>query len=526
MKGIYQTLTGILDDILKERFDTAFPHPLWEPPAKQTFGDYSCMLALKLASKMKKNPLELAAELKQALADRVGGEIEKIEVIKPGFVNVFISPAALKKALQDLLREQETFFRGEHASPVLVEFVSANPTGPLSIAHGRQAVVGDVVARILELSGYLVQREYYLNDVGRQIELFGMSVEAAAQNQPVPQDGYHGEYVREIGREYAEHAQGESSEVFSVRRMRERIECDLAQLGVSFHNWTSQRTLIEEGKVDAAVAYLRERGLVYEQDEALWFASTRFGDDKDRVIKKQDGRLTYFASDIAYHRDKCARGFDRLINLWGPDHHGYIPRVKASIEALGSNPEMLEVLIIQLVSIKTKERMSRRKGTAILLKELIDQVGKDAARFYYLTRRNSSHLEFDIDLAREASFNNPLYYIQYACARIESIFEKAGETKWASGECGALREPAELDLVRFLLQFTHCCEKAAHTLEPMFIIEYLKALAARFHKFYETHKVLGDDPEVVSARLNLIDAARIVLHCGLSLLGITPAKKM
>ncbi len=269
-----------------------------------------------------------------------------------------------------------------------------------------------------------------------------------------------------------------------------------------------------------------KKGLIYESQDALWFSSTRFGDDKDRVIRKADGELTYFASDIAYHKDKIERGADELINLWGPDHHGYIKRVKTAIQALEFDQRLLKIIIIQLVTLKNKEKMSKRAGSFVLLSELIEDLGKDATRFYYLTRRNSSHLEFDIDLAKKASFDNPLYYIQYVCARIESIFKKAPKASFSTKFSKLLNNPEELNLVRSLLQFTYCLEKARCTLEPVFVIEYLRGLAADFHRFYEKVRVIDEDKELTQARLNLLKGVKEVFHCGLKLLGITPVEEM
>jgi arginyl-tRNA synthetase len=304
------------------------------------------------------------------------------------------------------------------------------------------------------------------------------------------------------------------------------IKKDLKDLGISFDNWMSQQKIIDDKKIEKVIEELKEKNLIYEKEDALWFSSTKFDDDKDRVIKKSDGELTYFASDIAYHEDKIKRKADELINLWGPDHHGYIERVKSAIEALGYNRNMLKVIIIQLVSLKTKQKMSKRKGTAILLSDLIKELGKDTTRFYYLTRKNSSHLDFDIDLARATSFDNPLYYIQYCSARIESIFEKADKKDFNPKHNQYLKTAEELALLRSLLQFSYTLEKAYYTLEPVFIIEYLKNLATSFHKFYETTRVIGEEENITHARLNLLEATKIVLHCALNLLGIVPVKKM
>ena len=304
------------------------------------------------------------------------------------------------------------------------------------------------------------------------------------------------------------------------------IKEDLEKLDITFDSWFSQKEIIEKEKVGQAIESLKKKGLIYEKEGAVWFVSTKLGDDKDRVVKKADGELTYFASDIAYHKDKAQRGFDELINLWGPDHHGYIKRVKTAISALGYSEEILKIIIIQLVTLKTKERMSKRAGTFIGLEELINNVGKDATRFYYLTRKNSSHLEFDIDLAKEASFDNPLYYIQYVCARIESIFKKAAPLSGEAKFSHLLKEKEELNLLRTLLQLSYCLEKTYYSLEPVFIIEFLRNLAAQFHKFYENVRVIESDENLTQARLSLLGGVKVVFHCGLTLLGITPVEQM
>lgn len=532
MKGLYQKFTDILIGIIRQEYQVEIELPLWELPAKQEFGDLSSMAALKLASKLKGDPLEIAGHLKAELEKVIHDKVEKIEVLKPGFINIFLSREVLINSLKELLANDESFFRQVRPRKILLEFASANPTGPLSIAHGRQAVVGDVMANILKFFGNEVTKEYYVNDAGRQIDLFVESVtqrikEIRGEPFQMPEKGYLGDYVKDIAQVALDGAvQPADMRAFVLKYNLDLIKKDLSALGIEFDNWLSQQKLLDEKRVDDAIAALKEKSYLYEKEDALWFETTKLGDDKDRVIKKNDGELTYFASDIAYHRNKLERGFDALINLWGPDHHGYIERVKASIQALGYQRESLRIIIIQLVTIKTKERMSRRKGTAILLSDLTSDVGKDTARFYYLVRKNSSLLEFDLDLAHEASFNNPYYYIQYSCARIESIFAKAGKDRSPESFCDFLDSEEELSLVRMILQFYYCIEKAYFSLEPVFIIEYLKALAAMFHKFYELKRIVGEEENIMAARLNLLYATRMVFHCALKLLGITPVKKM
>jgi len=533
MKSFYNKVSRVLEEIIKNNYDFEMEHPLWEVPSKQGFGDLSSMVALRLASKFKKDPLEIATDIKVALEKKLEGDVDSVEILRPGFINIFIAQKILVDSLNCVISDKHEFFSGNIPKKVLIEFLSANPTGPLSIAHGRQAVVGDVIANILDFCGNDVTREYYVNDAGRQLELFGLSVKTAIEaiNNNTeflpPEGGYKGDYVKDIAQEYIDKKESIDIKTFAVGRMLSLIKEDLGSLDIKFNRWVSQEMIINAQKVEKAIEFLKDKKLIYEQEGALWFASGSFGDDKDRVIKKADGELTYFASDIAYHWKKCEDGYDKLINLWGPDHHGYIKRVKSAISALGYKEEILKIVIIQLVTLRTKEKMSKRAGKIFRLSDLINDIGKDTARFYYLTRKNSSHLEFDIDLAKKASFDNPLYYIQYVCARIESIFKKANITSFDLDYSKFLTEKEEIELLRIMLQFTHCLEKAYYSLEPVFIIEFLKNLASGFHKFYEKKRVLvEEDKNITQARLNLLAGVRIVFHCALRLLGITPVEKM
>ncbi|MBP7088410.1 MAG: arginine--tRNA ligase [Candidatus Omnitrophica bacterium] len=530
MRGFYEKVSYILDKIIREDYAIILEPPLWELPSRQEYGDLSSMVALRLASELKKDPLEIAVHIQAVLKKFLNEDIEKVEILKPGFINIFIAKGILIDSLNEILKYKEDFFRSQRKKRILIEFLSANPTGPLSIAHGRQAVIGDVIAKVLEFLGNKVKREYYLNDEGNQIELLISSVDARAKEIKgkdfiFPENGYKGEYIKDIAKELIRKKKKDIRN-FSLDYIITMIKKDLLALDIRFDSWFSQKKLLKEGKVEEAIDRLKNKDLIYEEEGALWFAATKFGDDKDRVIKKADGELTYFASDIAYHRDKINRNYDELINLWGPDHHGYIKRVKTALYALDYKKEVLKVIIIQLVTLKTKERMSKRAGTFVLLSDLINDIGKDATRFYYLTRKNSSHLEFDLDLAKKASFDNPLYYIQYVCARIESIFKKAKVNSFEKRYNNYLKEEEEFILLRQLLQFVHCLDKVYYSLEPVFIIEFLKSLAAGFHKFYEKIRVIDNDKNLTQARLNLIEAVRIVFYCGLNLLGIKPAKKM
>jgi len=530
MRDLYQKISEILQEILAEYYpQVSLDRPFGEVPQKQEFGDYSTMVALKIAAQKKENPLHIAERIKGLLTERFSFA-EKIEVVKPGFVNIFFSREKLIDSLNQVFEQGEKYFASDKERKVLIEFVSANPTGPLSIAHGRQAVVGDAIANILKFCGDRVTREYYINDEGRQIELLTCSVaermkEIKGEDFQIPEGGYQGEYVKKVA-ELALQKKPSDLRRFSLDTLLSWIREDLSEAGVEFDSWVSQKKLIAEGKVNDALAILKEKKYIFEQEDAVWFSSTSFGDDKDRVLKKKDGMLTYFASDIAYHENKLERNYDLLINLWGPDHHGYIQRVKAAVKALGLDDERLKILIIQLVTLTTKEKMSKRKGTAILLSDLVRDLGRNAVRFYYLTRRNSSHLEFDIDLAKAASFDNPLYYIQYAHARICSIFKKAGISGPEPGYSSYLETEEELLLLRKIFQFSSCLEKTYYALEPVYVIEFLKDFASSLHKFYEVTRVLVDDRNITRARLNLLAGVRTVLACGLHILGITPVEEM
>ena len=532
MWNLYQKISSVLEEILKEKnvYSNVSP-PFWEIPPQDKFGDLALTIALKLASFLKQNPQAIAQKIAEKLKEKLDKEIEKIEIVPPGFINIFFSSFTLKKFLHSLLSKDKNIFL--HIFPkkkILLEFVSANPTGPLSIAHGRQAVIGDVLANFFEFLGNKVVREYYVNDVGRQISLLIHSVEERikelkGEEFKIPEDGYHGEYVIDLAKEVLK-KKPKDLEKFVISSILKGIKKDLEKIGVVFKSWVSQKELIRKKEVEKVIDLLKEKKLVYEKEKALWFSSTKFGDDKDRVLKKSDEEFTYFACDIAYHKNKAERGFDKLINLWGPDHHGYIKRVKSAFSALGFDENILNIIIVQLVSLKTKERMSKRKGKIFLLSDLVEEVGKEAARFYYLTRRNSSLLEFDIKKAKEISFDNPLYYIQYAHARICSIFRKAKSKKIHFKYIDFLDEEKEIYLLRKLFHFYFCLEKIYYFLEPVFLVEYLKELATTFHKFYEEERVIMQNKDKMYARLLLLKGVKKILSWGLNILGIKPKERM
>lgn len=520
----------------------------WEIPKDPSFGDLSSPIAFKLAARRKRPPQQVAQELageflpccKQAGMD---GTVDRVEA-KAGFLNVFLSQRALSQMLRDILKSGGQYGKRPACERSIdIEFVSANPTGPLSVAHGRQAAVGDVLARLLRSQGCRVTSEYYLNDEGRQIEMLGRSLrarylQALGREEPFPEDGYHGAYVTEsaarLAKEHGDRLADEPLEYFMNVGMTEQLE-EITQVlnkfGLQFDRWTSQKWLRTSGKIDTALAALRTAGTLYEAEDATWFASTKFGDDKDRVVRKRDGELTYLAPDIAYHRWKAEQGYEQLVNLWGPDHHGYIARVKAAMTALGLDEKRLAVRIVQLVTLSRKGKpvpMSKRQGEFVTFREILDEVGVDATRFFYLMRTMESHLDFDLDLAKAQSSENPIYYVQYAHARICSIIAKSRVAWWHRHwpNLDLLQAPEERLLLRSLFQYPIVLRLCAAALEPHGLTVYLRKLAETFHVFYDKHRVIGDDQRMSAARLTLINGTRHVLANGLEVLGVSAPKKM
>jgi len=433
---------------------------------------------------------------------------------------------------------------------VQVEFVSANPTGPLHIGHGRGAATGDAVARLLAAAGFDVQREYYINDAGNQVSTLGRSVlarmrELRGEAVAFPEDGYRGEYVRDIAGELLTQ-QGESlltmpdeeaaaaCTAFGVEAMRARIEGDLAEFGVHFDNWYSEKSLYERGLVEKELGKLKELGLTYEADGALWLRTTAYGDDKDRVLIKANGDTTYFASDVAYHMEKFDRGFQRVIDVWGADHHGYVPRMKAMLAGLGHPPEDLEVLMIQMVNLLRGGQpvaMGKRSGEFVTLRDVLEEVGPDACRFFFLMRRSDSQLDFDLDLAKQQSSDNPVYYVQYAHARVCSLNRNAAENgvmvpAAGTADVAALGLEEELALARLLARYPETVEGAALHYEPHRLVFYLQELAAKFHSYYNRTRVLDAPPTVAGARLYLANAVKLVLANALELLGVKAPERM
>ena len=525
-----------------------------ENPKGKAHGDTSTNLALKLASQLNCSSWDLAQKIHQGLnrhlvESKLKEKIEKIEVCRPGFINFFLKAGRENNLLWQIQKEGGNFGRSRRGwgEKVQIEFVSANPTGPLSIAHGRQAVVGDALANIFEFCRYRVTREYYINDQGRQINLLGQSIqvrylELLGKESQFPQDGYQGQYIidlaKEIIKKYGERFINQSKKTndffsrFGYRAILKVIKDDLKNFGVNFKVWFSQAHLDRTGQIRKTLKGLEAKGFVYNLDQALWFKSTNWGDDKDRVVVKNDGSYTYLAPDIAYHQNKYQRGFTRLINIWGPDHHGYISRVKAAVSALGYNPKNLSILIVQLVTLykdKVPVPMSTRSGQFISLRQLIDEVGRDAARLLFLTRKTESHLDFDLELAKKQSSDNPVYYIQYAYARICNIlgFQKEKKIKLTpKPDLSLLKEPEEGEIVKKLGQFSSVIEASLTNLEPYRIYLYLHELAGAFHYFYTKHRVISDDESLTRARLVLVSSLRLVLGSGLKLLGINAPRRM
>ena len=501
----------------------------------ESFGDYSTNLAFNY--KKGKSPIEAAKEIIQSL--RVNKNmIEKVEAAGPGFINFHLKEDYLKNCVTKILDEgilygASNFGNGKR---VLVEFVSANPTGPSNVANGRAAAIGDSLVRILNFTGYKADAEYYVDDSGTQIARLEKSIKARydeleGKEVKFPEDGYRGDYIIDIARELKDAGRKDFRE-YGVQKIIDMQKSALKNFGVEFKKWVHESNIRKSDKPKEIIKVLKAKGLAYEEDGALWIKTTAFGDEKDRVLVKSNGEYTYLLPDIGYHLDKFDRGYDWLINLWGPDHHGHIPKIKAGISACGYPVEKLTILTVQWVTLvrgDEKIGMSKRKGEFVTLEDLISEVGKDVARFFFLTRKAEAHLDFDIDLAKRESAENPVYYVQYAHARISSILRYAKEQNIPIGEkadVSLLGEPAELSLIRKLVHFPEIVETAASHLEPHRIPFYLLELATLFHNFYEKHRVVTDNIPLSIARLNLVLAVRQTLKNGLLLIGIAAPERM
>ncbi|MEC0696210.1 arginine--tRNA ligase [Bacillus atrophaeus] len=550
-----------MKDVLKEEIKAAvlkagladesqIPNVILETPKDKTHGDYSTNMAMQLARIAKKAPRQIAEDI-VASFDKGKASIEKLDIAGPGFINFYMDNQYLTKLIPSVLEAGEAY--GEtnigNGERIQVEFVSANPTGDLHLGHARGAAVGDSLCNVLAKAGYDVSREYYINDAGNQINNLALSVEvryfeALGLEKEMPEDGYRGEDIIAIGKRLAEEygyrfVKEEESErqkffrEYGLKYELEKLRVDLENFRVPFNVWYSETSLYENGKIDKALEALRKQGHVYEEDGATWFRSTTFGDDKDRVLIKKDGTYTYLLPDIAYHKDKLDRGFDKLINVWGADHHGYIPRMKAAIEALGYQKGTLEVEIIQLVHLYKngeKMKMSKRTGKAVTMRDLIEEVGLDAVRYFFAMRSADTHMDFDLDLAVSTSNDNPVYYAQYAHARICSMLrqgEEQGLTPAADLDFSAVNSEKEYDLLKTIGGFPEAVAEAAEKRIPHRVTNYIYDLAASLHSFYNAEKVIDPENEEKSrARLALMKATQITLNNALQLIGVSAPEKM
>ena len=521
-----------------------------EVPPEEKFGEFSTNAAMVCAKSLKSAPRKIADKLVEELGKNE--MFSSVTVAGPGFINIFIKPAVWLEEFKSIPDNSSEYGNGEakQGGKILIEFVSANPTGPLHIGHGRGATVGDVLARLMRKAGFDVTTEYYVNDTGLQMENLGRSTyiryrESFGEKMEFPENGYQGDYIKDIasevvekdGKEFLDKPEGEALAFFTkytADHILSDIKKDLDNFRVSFDNWTSEKTFHEEDKVEGVIQSLVDKGEIYESEGALWLRSTSFGDEKDRVVKRANGVTTYLAADIAYHEDKYKRGYSELIDIWGADHHGYVARMKATVKALGHDPDSLKPLLIQLVNLKKGGQvvaMSTRSGEFTTLKDVVDEVGVDSARFFFLLRSYDSHLDFDLDLAKSQSSENPVYYVQYAHARICNILLTAKEKGYSEippvdPDFSALETEEEFRIIRKALAFPDLIADCAANLSPHPITHYLGELAGLFHKFYNLHRVVTDDKTLTNARLAMIARLRVVLVNGLSVLGVNAPEKM
>ena len=568
------------DDVLDA---TQVRPPVIERTRDASHGDFATNAAMVNSKAAKMRPRDLAERLVAALP--TSDAVVAVEIAGPGFINFRLAENALHALIPEIIRQGHEYGRSRVGAGrrVQVEFVSANPTGPLHVGHGRGAAYGSVVADLLEAVGFEVHREYYVNDAGRQMDILATSVwlrylELCGEALDFPSNGYKGDYVWDIAaslhRDHGDAYRHAADEVFEgvaldepaggdkeahvdglidrakqllgdnryrfvfelgLNVILDDIRDDLSLFGIDYQEWYSERSLTESGAVNKVIDRLRDAGYLYEKTGAWWFRSTDFGDEKDRVVVRENGQTTYFASDIAYHMDKLERGFDRVIDVWGADHHGYVPRVKAALQAMGGDPSKLDVLLVQFAILYRggeKAQMSTRSGEFITLRELRKEVGRDAARFFYVMRKCEQHMDFDLDLAKSESSENPVYYVQYAHARIHAVLRQAAEKlidvspTEGTANLGQLVEPHENDLIKNLSRYPEVVESAALNEEPHQLTHYLRDLANDFHTYYNAHQFLVDDADLRDARIKLILATREVLRNGLNLLGVSAPEKM
>lgn len=522
-----------------------------ERPKIEAHGDYSSNIALVLSGFLEKSPREVAQALSGEI-EKHAGFLSRIEIAGPGFLNFHIKESCWRDVLSEIQTAGRAYGRSGlgQGKKVHVEFVSANPTGPLHIGHGRGAAIGDSLSNLLHVAGFQVEREYYINDVGTQMEILGASTclryrEILGEKIEFPENYYQGDYIKDIartiveshGKQFLKQPQEAVIPFFSRKAWEiilEGIKKDLTDFNVVHDHWFSEQSLFNTGTVERALEILSNKGLLYQSEGALWFKATAFGDEKDRVVVRGKGAMTYFASDIAYHLNKFERSFDLIIDIWGADHHGYVPRIKAIVEALGQPKEKLHIVLVQLVNLIRSGKqiaMSTRSGEFVTLREVIDEVGKDAARFMFLTRRSNSHLDFDLDLVKRKSQENPVYYVQYAHARISSVLELAAERginvmPVEKVDLTTLTSPEELRLLKLLAFYPDMIEDSAAVLEPHRIPFYLGDLATALHNFYNKHRIIGDDEFLMQSRFALIQGVQQVLKNGLKILGVSAPEKM
>lgn len=534
--------------IIKSELVETVPEIKIETPKDPANGDYSSNIAMVLTKLARKNPREIANQIVENL-DTNKANVKKVDIAGPGFINFYLDQQYLTEIIKTALTKGETFGQTEERKneSIIVEYVSANPTGDLHIGHARNAAVGDTLSNVLSAAGYDVTREYYINDAGKQIENLAHSIEARYNqalglDAELPEDGYYGKDIIAIGKDLAEKHpeikdQTEEERIKTFRKLgldyeMKKLKQDLTDFNIHFDNWFSETSLYETNKISAVLDKMTELGYTYEQDGATWLKTTEFGDDKDRVLIKQDGTYTYFLPDIAYHYDKVERGFDKLINLFGADHHGYINRLKASLETFGVDSKRLEIQIMQMVRLLqdgVEVKMSKRTGNAITLRDIMDEVGIDAARYFLTMRSPDTHFDFDMELAKKESQDNPVYYAQYAHARISSIIRQAEEkgiTIDQNVDLSLITHEKAFDLLKKIAEFEPTIVSAAESRSPHRITNYIQDLAAQFHKFYNAEKVLTDDAEKTKAHLALIEAARITLRNALALVGVSAPESM
>jgi len=529
-----------------------FPEFVVEVPKVKSHGDFSTNLAMIMAKQQKMAPRKIAEILLAHLKDNLG-LLSSSDIAGPGFINFFVNTSAWVPVLGDVHQKDVRYGESDvgQGRKIQVEFVSSNPTGPLHVGHGRGAAVGDSTANILSICGWDVQKEYYINDSGRQIQTLGRSVyyrmkELSGKAIEFPEECYQGAYIRalaqqvidENGPEFVKREDDEAIMIcarYAAGKILEGIRADLETFGVEFDKWFSEQSLYDSGKVDDMIAAFKDSGRIYAKDEALWFNTTEFGDEKDRVVVRSNGQTTYFASDIAYHQEKFERGFDRVIDVWGADHHGYIPRVSGAIQASGYQKGQFDVILVQLVNLLRAGEpvaMSTRTGEFVTLSDVVDEVGADAARFIFLTRSSDSPLDFDLELAKQKTNENPVYYVQYVHARIASILRKAGEqgidplTDPDEADLTRIEAPEEIDLIKLLDRYPEVLVRSADLMEPHRVTYFLMDLASAFHTYYNKHKVLGEDQQLTAGRLYLVRAVQKVIRNGLGLLGVSAPEKM